>query len=183
MRAGKGSTECMHQVHAAEIGHLARRKALHQHGVSRTTAGARVLLACLAASGLVSCSAFVTTAHRSLSLSQCSSLIAPSNTCIAVPFHTQGRRSRSKPGQARLGSGTAPIAATSREAQRAIGAEGVAVVTGGNRGIGFEVCRQLAGLGYTVVLAARSSSKGEAAARDIREAGGDCRFLECDVKP
>ncbi|HXU31517.1 MAG TPA: SDR family oxidoreductase [Thermoanaerobaculia bacterium] len=32
----------------------------------------------------------------------------------------------------------------------------VAVVTGGNRGIGFEICRQLAGLGMRVVLTARN---------------------------
>lgn len=140
-----------------------------------------MLLACLAASIMASSSAFVSPAPRALSLSRCSSPSAPSITRITPPFHQQGRRSQSKHGQARLGAGTAPLEAASREAQRSIGAEGVAVVTGGNRGIGFEVCRQLAGLGYTVVLAARSSSKGEAAARAIRAAGGDCRFLECDV--
>ena len=31
----------------------------------------------------------------------------------------------------------------------------VAVVTGANRGIGLEVCRQLAGEGYLVVLGSR----------------------------
>jgi NAD(P)-dependent dehydrogenase (short-subunit alcohol dehydrogenase family) len=42
----------------------------------------------------------------------------------------------------------------------------VAVVTGGNRGIGLEVCRQLAGEGYWVVLGSRDLSKGrDAAAR------------------
>jgi NAD(P)-dependent dehydrogenase (short-subunit alcohol dehydrogenase family) len=40
----------------------------------------------------------------------------------------------------------------------------VAVVTGGNRGIGFEVCRQLAVLGYTAVLGSRNLAKGAAAA-------------------
>ena len=40
----------------------------------------------------------------------------------------------------------------------------VAVVTGGNRGIGYEVCRQLAWLGFDVVLGSRDLSRGEAAA-------------------
>jgi NAD(P)-dependent dehydrogenase (short-subunit alcohol dehydrogenase family) len=40
----------------------------------------------------------------------------------------------------------------------------VAVVTGANRGIGREVCRQLAALGWTVVLGARDLDKGRRAA-------------------
>jgi NAD(P)-dependent dehydrogenase (short-subunit alcohol dehydrogenase family) len=43
----------------------------------------------------------------------------------------------------------------------------VAVVTGGNRGIGLEVCRQLAGLGYDVVLGSRDLGKGERAAAGL----------------
>ncbi|MGZ3515744.1 MAG: SDR family NAD(P)-dependent oxidoreductase [Vulcanimicrobiaceae bacterium] len=43
----------------------------------------------------------------------------------------------------------------------------VAVVTGGNRGIGLEVCRQLAGKGYAVVLGSRDLNKGRAAAARI----------------
>ena len=41
----------------------------------------------------------------------------------------------------------------------------VSLVTGGNRGIGREVCRQLAGLGHAVVLTARSADGAAAAAR------------------
>ncbi|SEE44495.1 SDR family NAD(P)-dependent oxidoreductase [Jiangella alba] len=40
----------------------------------------------------------------------------------------------------------------------------VAVVTGGNRGIGLEVCRQLAAHGHTVVLTARDLAAARAAA-------------------
>ncbi|MEV8442807.1 SDR family oxidoreductase [Actinosynnema sp. NPDC051121] len=40
----------------------------------------------------------------------------------------------------------------------------VAVVTGGNRGIGLDVCRQLALLGHDVVLTARDPRKAEQAA-------------------
>ncbi|EES11174.1 hypothetical protein SORBI_3006G158700 [Sorghum bicolor] len=47
----------------------------------------------------------------------------------------------------------------------------IAVVTGGNKGIGLEVCRQLAGDGATVVLTARDETRGAAAAEKLREAG------------
>jgi NAD(P)-dependent dehydrogenase (short-subunit alcohol dehydrogenase family) len=43
----------------------------------------------------------------------------------------------------------------------------VALVTGANRGIGLETCRQLAALGATVVLSARTLHKAEPAARSL----------------
>jgi NAD(P)-dependent dehydrogenase (short-subunit alcohol dehydrogenase family) len=43
----------------------------------------------------------------------------------------------------------------------------VAVVTGGNRGIGHEVCRELASSGYAVVLGARDPRKGKQAAVEL----------------
>jgi NAD(P)-dependent dehydrogenase (short-subunit alcohol dehydrogenase family) len=43
----------------------------------------------------------------------------------------------------------------------------VSLVTGGNRGIGREVCRQLAALGHSVVLTARSADAAAEAARDV----------------
>jgi NAD(P)-dependent dehydrogenase (short-subunit alcohol dehydrogenase family) len=52
-------------------------------------------------------------------------------------------------------------------AARSPGSTTVSLVTGGNRGIGREVCRQLAARGHTVLLTARSASAATAAARDI----------------
>jgi len=47
----------------------------------------------------------------------------------------------------------------------------LALVTGANRGIGFEVCRQLASRGFAVLLTARDLSKAETAARKLGNIG------------
>lgn len=47
----------------------------------------------------------------------------------------------------------------------------IALITGANRGIGFEVCRQLASRGFVVLLAARDAAKAESAARKLENAG------------
>jgi NAD(P)-dependent dehydrogenase (short-subunit alcohol dehydrogenase family) len=47
----------------------------------------------------------------------------------------------------------------------------VAVVTGGNRGIGFEICRQLSRLGLHVVLTARDESTAKEAADRLQGEG------------
>jgi NAD(P)-dependent dehydrogenase (short-subunit alcohol dehydrogenase family) len=57
----------------------------------------------------------------------------------------------------------------------------VAVVTGGNRGLGLEACRQLARAGAKVVLASRDPEKGEAAASALRGEGLDVTAHPLDV--
>lgn len=57
----------------------------------------------------------------------------------------------------------------------------VAVVTGGNRGLGLETCRQLGVKGYRVVLTARREKEGQAAARTLQGEGLDVRFHPLDV--
>jgi len=56
-----------------------------------------------------------------------------------------------------------------------------AVVTGANKGIGRETARRLALLGYTVWLGSRDASRGEKAAKELQQNGGDVRFLLLDV--
>jgi NAD(P)-dependent dehydrogenase (short-subunit alcohol dehydrogenase family) len=58
----------------------------------------------------------------------------------------------------------------------------VALVTGANRGIGHEVCKQLASAGLTVVLGSRDGGEGRRAAEQLRiEHGGSIRSAQLDV--
>jgi NAD(P)-dependent dehydrogenase (short-subunit alcohol dehydrogenase family) len=55
-----------------------------------------------------------------------------------------------------------------------------ALITGANKGIGFEVARELARMGLRVFLGARNVEAGRAAAEKLK-ADGDVTFLEIDV--
>ena len=57
----------------------------------------------------------------------------------------------------------------------------VAVVTGGNQGIGLAIARALAVAGSSVAICARSRSSLEQAAAAIRATGVDCLAVACDV--
>jgi NAD(P)-dependent dehydrogenase (short-subunit alcohol dehydrogenase family) len=57
----------------------------------------------------------------------------------------------------------------------------VAVVTGANKGIGFEICRQLAGRGLRVVLTSRDVARGREACDKLNNGGLDVVFCPLDV--
>jgi NAD(P)-dependent dehydrogenase (short-subunit alcohol dehydrogenase family) len=58
----------------------------------------------------------------------------------------------------------------------------IALVTGANKGIGFEIARNLAGAGSTVLLGARNSERGQQAVRQLEQAGlDDIHFIAIDV--
>ena len=57
----------------------------------------------------------------------------------------------------------------------------VALVTGAAKGIGKELCRQLAERGYAVVLTARDAERGQGACEDLQAQGLDVRFVPMDV--
>ncbi|XAR50409.1 Carbonyl reductase (NADPH) [Bertholletia excelsa] len=65
--------------------------------------------------------------------------------------------------------------------QRWWSADTIAVVTGANRGIGFEIARQLAMHGVTVILTSRDAAVGEEAAKVLQEGGLNVHFHQLDI--
>jgi len=57
----------------------------------------------------------------------------------------------------------------------------VALVSGANRGIGFETAKQLGAQGMTVLLGARDLAAGEKAARELRRSGAEVLAVQLDV--
>ncbi|KAL5547405.1 hypothetical protein UlMin_002636, partial [Ulmus minor] len=65
--------------------------------------------------------------------------------------------------------------------QRWSSAETIVVVTGGNRGIGFEILRQLLVHGLTVILTSRDPNVSVEAAKALQEVGFNVAFHQLDV--
>jgi NAD(P)-dependent dehydrogenase (short-subunit alcohol dehydrogenase family) len=60
--------------------------------------------------------------------------------------------------------------------------EKIALITGANKGIGFEVARQLGKAGCVVLLGARNPALGEDAASKLRNQDLEAQFIELDLR-
>ena len=74
-----------------------------------------------------------------------------------------------------------PLCIRSRKRKLGMAKNKIAVVTGANRGLGFEICRQLAIKGVRVILSSRNETKGKEAAESLKKEGLDVDFHQLDV--
>jgi len=65
--------------------------------------------------------------------------------------------------------------------QKDHGGQRVALVTGGAKGIGAEVCERLAAAGFSVLVADLDLASAQSTAARLREAGGKAAAIELDV--
>ena len=57
----------------------------------------------------------------------------------------------------------------------------IALVTGANKGIGLEICRQLAQKGFHVLLGSRDEARGQEAAASLAQDGGQVEAIVIDL--
>lgn len=57
----------------------------------------------------------------------------------------------------------------------------IALVTGANRGIGLEVCRQLLALGHIVFLTSRNAEKGQQAIQQLKHQSTNLQYHQLDI--
>ncbi len=57
----------------------------------------------------------------------------------------------------------------------------IALITGANKGIGFEIARGLGAKKITVLIGARDEGRGQSAAAKLKDEGIDARFVALDV--
>jgi NAD(P)-dependent dehydrogenase (short-subunit alcohol dehydrogenase family) len=57
----------------------------------------------------------------------------------------------------------------------------IVLITGANKGLGFETARQLGAKGYTVLVGARDETKGLSAVEKLKSEGFDVDFIEIDA--
>ena len=93
---------------------------------------------------------------------------------VAIPRTTDCRRH----GQNMM---TAQVEEDYMAGERVMTAKKIALVTGANKGIGFETSRQLARLGIKVLMGARDQGRGTAAAEKVRAEGLDVEAVQLDV--
>ena len=58
----------------------------------------------------------------------------------------------------------------------------IALITGANKGIGFETARLLGDRGMTVLAAARDKARGAEAERALRAGGADARWMPYSIR-
>ncbi|KAF8704020.1 hypothetical protein HU200_031504 [Digitaria exilis] len=76
-----------------------------------------------------------------------------------------------------VSSSVSPVSGAFSSAVSGLSGGRIALVTGGNKGIGLETCRQLASKGLRVVLTARNEARGLEAVEAIRRTSGGAEVL------